>query len=399
MPPVEEQTPAAETTTAVETPKPQETEVQAPTLKETEAEWREDQIKERGLDASKFGVKKEEAKVEETKKEEPKVEAKKEEPKAEEKKEEPKVEVKKATTGFGKLIKRAVDKATSAQQAKIDLLQSEIANLKGTPATKAVETTVALVEPQRKDFPNVEDWVVAVRAYDKAVAEEDKKATTSEKEVEKVNAQWQAKVEKYNTALVEAKKKYPDWTAKQDAASSIGRQDDEEYNNLMVAVLMDAGPDTIYQLASKPAEAKQLSKLDQHGLIAATHSDDLPAVLLWLAGHPEDIRVINGLNPVKAQAYVGRIEERIAKAASASTKEEPKVESTKRTPTGETATPPKPEEKGGDTTGETGRKAKPEPPPALRGTAPSNAKYSDPVDMSLAERERLYREDPRNKRR
>jgi len=275
-------------------------------------------------------------------------------------------------------------------------IQSLKARLDAQAPKETAPASEILTEPTRDKFDTDVAYFAALRKYDQQVLEQKDRARTEQQATAEAQQEWNRRVADHNSRLAEAKKRYPDWDEKLSKDVGVGREGDADYNTIMAGVLMDAGPDTLYALASKPSEARSLAKLDVTGLVAVSNSDDIGGVVVYLASHPEDVAKLNGMNPVKAQAYVGKIEARIESA-----KAEKPADTTQRTSSGDTATQPKADKGSAVPIEEKAPpKAKPEPPPPLRGAAvPSVSDWREPAVMSLAERERLYMEDSRNRRR
>ena len=357
-------------------------EVKAPTLAETEKAWQESEAKRRGPEFAKKFPGTVEVKVED----------KKEESKTEIKTEEKKVEipaVPKPKTGFGKAIRRAVEESNRPLLAKIQELEAKV----GPQKIEEKKTEAVAVEPKREDFKTDAEWFAAVRKFDKEQfkIEQDKAKTDSESA--EARAQWDQRVAQLNTEIVEFKKTHADYDEVKAKAPLIGRKNDDEYNQLAGGILIVAGPEVMYELAKDAKKARTFSDIDGPQLIAASNADNPKGVILWLASHPDDVEKINGMNPVKAQAFVGRIEAKIEAEAE-------KAEATKRASSGKSDTQPKAEKVTEATEVPAPQKAKPEPPPPLKGAAPASVTdWRDPTSMSLADRERLFMEDPKNKRR
>jgi hypothetical protein len=357
-------------------------EVKAPTLADTEKAWQEAEAKRRGPEFAKKFPGTVEVKVED-KKEESKTEAK-----TEEKKVETPV-VPKPKSGFGKAIRRAVEESTRPLLAKIQELEAKV-----TPAKVEEKKVEAAVEPKREDYKTTEEWVAAIRLFAREQAKIDQEKSKIDGESAEAKAQWDRRIDQLRGEIDEFKKTHPDYDEVRAKAPLIGRKGDDEYNQVLGGILISAGPDVMYEIA-KPANAKMaraIATIDSQQLIAASNADNPKGVILWLASHPDDIDKINGMNPIKAQAFVGRIEAKIEAEAE-------KADADKRASSGKGDTPLK-EEKVTEATEVKAQKAKPEPPPPLKGATPASVTdWRDPTSMSLEERERLFMEDPKNKRR
>lgn len=357
-------------------------EVIQPTLAEVEKQWQENEAKKRGPDFAKRFPGTVEVKVED-KKEESKTEAK-----SEDKKVDTPITPPKPKTGFGKVIRRAVNEATEPLLAKIRELETKIA-----PKVEDKKADTVLVEPKRDDFKTVEEWVAAVRRYDREVAKLDEQKAKTTKEADDARVFWDRRIESLNSEIAAFEKTHPDYKEVAAKAPLIGRKNDDEYNQLIGGILIVAGPEVMYELAKNPKMARTVSDIDSQQLIAVTNSDNSKGVILWLASHPDDVQKINGMNQVKAQAFVGRIEAKIEAEAE-------KADATKRASSGKDDTPHKVEKVIPATEVEAPKKVKPEPPPALKGQAPASVDdWRSPEVTNLKDFERLYMEDPKNKRR
>jgi hypothetical protein len=360
-------------------------ETKTPSLADTEKAWRESETKRRGPEFAKKFNGTVETKVEE-KKPESKTEVKTE-TKIEEKKVEP-VIVPKPKTGFGKVIRRAVEESTRPLLAKIQELEAKV-----TPIKTEEKTVEVAVEPKREEFKTTEEWVAAIRKFDKDQAKIEQDKGKVELESAEARALWDRRIDDLRKGIDEFKKTHTDYDEVRSRAPLIGRKGDDEYNQVLGGVLIAAGPEAMYELAKDSKKARAVADIDSPQLIAVSNSDVSKDVILWLAAHPDDIEKINGMNPVKAQKFVGQIEAKIEAEAE-------KAEATKRASSGKGDTPLKEEKVTEATEVKAPQKAKPEPPPPLKGSAPASlTDWRDSSSMSLADRERLYMEDPKNKRR
>lgn len=379
-----------------------------PTFAETEKAYREQFDKSHGRDIAKLfpkEVKQEAPKVEPTK------DAKEETPPA-------KVEAKTEPAKEGETEPEAVKDPAKPEdrphprsgagrlKLKLALARQETENLKAqlaniqslinAPRETKSETPV-LTEPERKDFTDEATYLAAIRQYDKDIREAERK-TDQEKRIKDELAANSAKV--YNTfaeRLGEVKKKHDDWDAVTAKAVVT-------FNPILEGVLVTADPEFLYFSATHQRDVRNLNDLNEHSVVAIGNSDNVDGVLRHLSLNPDDIDKLNILSPVKAQTFIGRLEAKI-EAGIANPAKPDKIGTDTASPgaaaksekTGTDATEvvkPKPEDKPAKV--ETPARVRPEPPAKLKGgEAPSSNSWTDPTSMSLADRERLYKEDPR----
>ncbi len=376
----------------VETPEVVVAETKPPTLAETEAKYREDFDKSRGRDVSKLvstaPTKKEEVKAEV--KAETTTEVKKDEPKPDT----PKVEEKKPTSGIGRLKAKLAATQQETKELRERLAALESGRTTTTP--KPESKPVVLVEPKQEDFATVAEWIGAIRKYDKEVAAQEKQ----QQEAAKIDEGVRAIYEGFNKRLEEVKKAHPDWSEKAAKVTV-------EFNPILEGVLITADPEILYHFASNQREAKNLNDLVETSVIAVGNADDVGEVLKYLAANPDDIDKLNALNPVKAQNFVGKLESKI-EAGKSSGKTQDKPADNKQSSSGTDASQktgkdateavkPKTEEPKPVAKVEVKQdRERPEPPAKVQGgTVPSTNDWKEPAHMSFAERERLFKEDPR----
>lgn len=309
----------------------------------------------------------------------------------------------KKKSGIARLNNK-LNRATQENQELKERLAALEGKLTVVTAPKPAEAPVVeqLVEPTRDKFDTDAAYLLALRAYDKQVSAkqiEDDKQAAAQKDTE---AAWNNKVTKYNESIKAAKAKFPDFDkVKETSNVSIGRRGDVEHNTVLMGVLMDAGPETVYSLLKSPSDARHISDIDKDGLFAVGNADDVAGVVKWLSTHPDDIDVLNGLTPIKAQKFIGKIEFKI-EAESASLKEQAEkaktVEKTQRTVEAQPEAK-KPEvvktqaQAPAVATRQPGpTRPKADIPPKMEGNPPSGSDWRDPADMSFTERERMYRE-------
>lgn len=313
--------------------------------------------------------------------------------KVDDKKPEPKPEDKKLS-GFQRRIQKVNARAEAAENKNREL-EARIIAIEGGKKTVDKVEEKAPEEPKREAYTTVEEWVAAVRKFDKDQTAAEAKKVQEQAGNTEVEKAWGSKLETFNKSIETAKAKHADW----DEVRSTTKV---QFDPMLQGVLITADAELLYDLAKTPKQARNLNGMEETAIVAAGNSDDVTGVLRWLAAHPEDIDKLNGLNPVKAQAYVGRIEAKI-EAAALIAEADKKRSAEGATDTSEEAKKVKAEADRVAAANRTAQaqkdRVRPEPPAKLEGTAPSSATFTDPANMSFAERERLWREDPRNKRR
>jgi hypothetical protein len=376
-----------------------QTEVKAPvtrTLAEAEADYRRDYDAKHGRDITKLFPN-----VTPIKKEEVKTEVKDgKESKPEEKKTDaavvPPVE-KKAKGGYARTISR-LNRELGAERERNRIMDDR---LKALETGRTVTTTQPKVEedlePTRDKFETDLAWFQAVRAWDKKqltkTTDDVKRSMESSVSDVEATRRWNEFVENKNKFESE----HPDF-------GEVIEKSEVEFSPIIVGLLVDNGgidPAFLYDMAMAPKEAKRLNELKDEAIAAIGSSSDMPTdVLRYLSKNPDDIKKLNGLDNPKQAKFVGIIESKV-ESARAAAKAAAGTETKKEE--GKQAEPAKVEVKEVKETppAEPVKRPKPEPPPKVTGAAPlaGNDDWRDPSDMSLAERERRYYADPRNKRR
>ena len=376
-------------------PKIEEVKVVVPeskTLEQREQEWREQHDKKHGRDITKLFP------TQTPKKEEPKTEvaAKVEDkPKIEEpKKEEPA----KAKSGFQRVMakkNREIGELTERSRQ----LEARLQALEGgkKPETTTVVEAKEPIKPIRSTFDSTdkyldafEKWVDDVRKYDNDRLTKQTKTELGNRDQE---AQQAAATERFNSYVAKRDaiaKTIPDWD------EVIEKSGDIKFKSALAGMLIDLGnndPKIFYDMAKVPREARQLDKLTEESIASlGTDADDLSGVVRHLLANPSDIDKLNGLAGTKKAKFIGIIESKLEVPAK---KEEPKTEVVAPLPAKDAS--PKPEPKASEQA-EPARRQRPEPPPKVSGSAPPPSDWKEPQEMTLEERERLWREDPRHKR-
>lgn len=372
-----------------------ETPAAQPTLAETERTYRETFDKSRGRDVSKLFPQpaKPEAPVTPQADAKP-VEAKPAEP--EKKPDAPAEVLTRADRDLGK-VRARLARERSERVSERTALEERIKALESRIATPVVtEEPAAPVEPTRDQFQTDAEYFAAVRKFDKEALAAESKKISEQRTREDAAREWNLRIEDFNTRLAasKAKPEHKDW-------DTVVANTKVQFNPILQGVLISADTDLLYHFATHPRDARRLNEMDETAVVATGNADDVTSVLKYLSSHPEDIDTLNGLNPVKAQKFIGRLEAKIEaelKAVPPEKADEAKPDD-KRTSLGAPVATPAKADPGADATRETALKAKPEPPPKLNGAAPSTSDWREPAEMSFSERERLYREDPRNRKR
>lgn len=353
------------------------------TMSEAEAQYKNDFDKKHGRDISKLFPSATPERKEE------KVEVSRQ---LVETKTEPKVEVKteptKPKNGFQRAMSR-MNRALGAAEERNKQLEARLSAIESTKVTPQVTTRIeAVIEPKREDFQTVEEYITAIRKYDRTqlVAETDKKLLTRDEEDMQAVA-----AERWNSFVVkrdELKKTLPDYDEVIDKSTV-------EFNPLLGGLIVSLGnedPKFFYDLAKTPKEAKKLNELNEAAIVAVGISDNISGVMRYLSANPADISKLNSLDSVKATKFIGIIESKLETPVKMELKTEEKA------PLPAELASQKSEIKTPEMV-EPARRTKPEIPPKISGSAPTSTDWRDSTEMSFVEFERLYREDPRNKRR
>lgn len=273
------------------------------------------------------------------------------------------------------------------------LVESQATQLKGNPAPQPIPTSkpATAKEPERKDYATVEEWVAAVRKFDREQIEGTLAKTKTEAEQQKVEQETDEIVRDYNSRLSTARSKHEDW-------DELMESTDVEFVPVLQGLLITADPEILYEFASNPRQAKAINRLTENSAAAVGTADDITAVLRYVSKNPKLIDELNELSPTKAAKFVGRMEVAIeieSKAAGKTpSKEAPTPETPK--PSGPQAAQPikADQPKPAEPQREPAPKPKPEPPPVISGAPPKSSDWKSPEAMSLKERERLMMEDP-----